>query len=287
MHLILLMLTIFLINFSCEEKNNVNFKENKIINKTKTAAKTSQNISESNINILKSQYKFNLTVKTSVVSTFYHNTESYTQGLLYYKGFLYESTGQYGASSLQKIDPNTGRIVNKINFPKNIFAEGISLYKQKIYVLTWRENKCFIIDLKTFSIIDEVQYHGEGWGLESDGDYFIMTNGGSQLVYVQPDTFTPIKKIDITENGQLIQNVNELELIGDEIWANVYMTDDIIRINKNTGKVIQRLNFSHLRKKLINNREAETFNGIAFNYDKNTFYLTGKNWSKYFEIEIN
>jgi|GEM_PF-2591444 len=288
----LLFASVFLLNFACSSENRrAGSVGNKNLKKSNKVVKDERNdreiISEqSDINELKGQYSFEGEIELELVGTLPHSVNSYTQGLLYYDGYIYESTGQYGLSSLQMINAKTGVIEKKIDFPYSVFAEGISLYDGRIYVMTWRERKCFIVNLSSFVIENEISYFGEAWGLEHDGHKFIMTSGGSDMIFLDVNSFSEIKRIEIRENNELLEMVNELEIIGEELWGNVYMQDDIVRINIGTGEVIQRIQLKNLRMLLKNNKEAEAMNGIAFNYDEGLFYLTGKNWSKIFIMKV-
>lgn len=294
--LYLLFCSIFLLNFACssEKRRTESIEIKKVVKNNEAVNKKQNKTNKSNggvseqldINELKAKYSFDDEIELEMVGTLPHSVNSYTQGLLYYDGYIYESTGQYGLSSLQKINAETGDVVRKIDLPYSVFAEGICLYEGKIYVMTWRERKCFIVNLNNFVIENEISYFGEAWGLERTERKFIMTNGGSELIFLDVNSFSEIMRIEIRENNKLLEMVNELELIGDELWGNVYMHDDIVRINSQTGEVLQRIKLKNLRMRLENNKEAEAMNGIAFNYNEGLFYLTGKNWSKIFIMKV-
>ena len=221
-----------------------------------------------------------------IISTIPHDENSYTQGLIFHNGFIYESTGQYGESTLRKIDPQNGKILQKINIPSSFFTEGIAISDNKIFQLTWQELTCFVYDLKTFKQIGKFNYHGEGWGLTEFNSKLIMSDGSNYLKFINPANFGIEKTISVLDNSRSINNLNELEIINGEIWANIYMTDFIAIINPETGNVNGFIDCSILRASLQNNPNAEVMNGIAYDKNTNTIWLTGKNWNKIFKVEI-
>ncbi|MDR1925462.1 MAG: glutaminyl-peptide cyclotransferase, partial [Planctomycetaceae bacterium] len=178
-----------------------------------------------------------------------HDPNAFTQGLAFENGFLYESTGEYKSSTLRKTDPKTGRVIAKVKLPDKYFAEGIHIVGDKIYQLTWREGFCFVYDKNTFALINQFKYKGEGWGLTFDGKHLIMSDGSDQLVFLEPDTFKQVRKIlvkDIdarTKKPFSLRDLNELEYVNGEIWANIWQSTQIARINPDTGNVIGRIEF--------------------------------------------
>lgn len=215
-----------------------------------------------------------------------HDEKAYTQGFLFHNGYIYESTGQYGESSLRKIDPFTGKILQKVSIPSTYFAEGIAIVNDKIYLLTWQELTCFVYDLKTFKQITKFNYQGEGWGLTEWNKKLIMSDGTNYLKYINPSNFKIEKTLSVLDNSRSISNLNELEIINGELWANVYLTDVIAIINPENGNITGYIDCSLLRANLVNNPSAEVLNGIAYDSTNNKLWLTGKNWNKIFTVEI-
>lgn len=215
-----------------------------------------------------------------------HDVSSYTQGLFFHNGQLYETAGQYGESSLRKVDPATGKVLKRVNFPKKYFIEGSCVYKGRIYILSWRENTCFVYDVDTFEKIGETRYQGEGWGLTTDGKSLIMSDGTSTIRFRDPETFAEQRSITVTLNGKRVNYINELEHIGGEIWANVYTSDLILRIDPASGKVNSVINCTGLLPKNLYRRDTDVLNGIAYNEKDGSIWLTGKNWPRLFKISL-
>ncbi len=215
-----------------------------------------------------------------------HDDEAYTQGLVYHNGFIYESTGQYGESTLRKIDPKTGKIIQKVSIPSAFFAEGIAIVNDKIYMLTWQELTCFVYDLKTLKQLSKFNYQGEGWGLSEYKNSLYMSDGTNFLKIINPANFKIEKTLSILDNSRSISNLNEMEFINGELWANIYMADIIVRINPESGNILGYIDCSILRASLQNNPSAEVLNGIAYDSTNNIIWLTGKNWNKIFTVEV-
>jgi glutaminyl-peptide cyclotransferase len=224
---------------------------------------------------------------TTVVSTRPHDPGAYTQGLQLLGNRLFESTGLYGKSSVREIDPATGTIKRKVDLPATVFGEGLTVFNDRLYVLTWREQKVFVINPETFSIDETISYPNEGWGLTSDGKNLILSDGSSSLKIIEPENFTVLRHLSVTENGQPLMNLNELEFVDGYIYANIYQTDRIVKINARNGKVIASLDLSHLRQLLPQPNNAEVLNGIAFDQATGNFIITGKNWPMIFEISLD
>ncbi len=217
-----------------------------------------------------------------------HDTQAYTQGLLFKDGYLYESTGQYRESSLRKIDPNSGKILFKTKLADNYFAEGIAVFKNKLYQLTWRSATGFIYDLMTLQQTDTFSYYGEGWGLTSNGHHLIMSDGSNALRFLDPKTLQTVKTIFVIDQNSVPLNyINELEYINGDIWANVYMKNYVVRINPDDGRVISVIDLSFLLKKIEITAETDVLNGIAYDKKHDEYYFTGKNWNKIFVCKIN
>ena len=177
-----------------------------------------------------------------VEETVPHDVASYTQGLFFHEGQLYESAGQYGQSSFRKVDLQTGKVLKRLNFEGRYFVEGSCVLNGRLFILTWQEHECFVYDLASLEKIGTCRYNGEGWGLTTDGKSLIMSDGSSTITFRNPDTFAPERTITVTLRGQKVMYLNELEYIKGEIWANVYGTDQIVRINPQTGAVTGVIN---------------------------------------------
>lgn len=265
----------FIIFFSFSCGNSQDRTNNKKVENGLTEQKQSQN---SNSDV---KYK----VLYPVIKKIYpHDEKAYTQGLYYKNGYLYESTGLYGESTLRKNDILTGNSLKKISLLPIYFGEGITIYNDKIYQLTWTNKKGFVYDMNSFQKIGEFVYPTEGWGITSDGKSLIVSDGTNFLTFYDPVTFEITKTISVQFQNQSVMNLNELEFVDGKIYANVYMTDKIAIINSENGNVEQWIDISSLRMQLDDPSAAEVSNGIAFNPETKTFYLTGKYWSNLFEV---
>lgn len=228
-----------------------------------------------------------------------HDKDAFTQGLVFRDGFLYESTGEYGSSTLRKVEPETGKVLMRMSLPKRFFAEGLEIVGDKIYQLTWREGYCFVYGLETFQLAGRFRYDGEGWGLAWDGKHLMMSDGGSTLRFLDPDTFKPKRKIQVSDRDARtrkktpVANLNELEYIRGEIWANVWQTTKIARIDPQSGNVIGWIDCTafvpaEYKAELTSpfGERHHVLNGIAFDAARNRVYLTGKKWPVLYELEI-
>ena len=225
------------------------------------------------------QYDFRIVVKHP------HSTESYTQGLEYVDGVMWEGTGREGKSRLQRIDLTTGKCDIVAELPKSEFGEGITHFGDRIYQLTWLNEKAYVYDLKG-NILKTIPYKGEGWGLATDGTRLFFSDGTSVVRIVNPETLETEGVISVTLNGMMLDLVNEMEWIEGKLWANIYLTDIIVEIDTATGKVTGFVDLEPLRDLLKNNPQAEALNGIAYNAETKHFYVTGKDWNTLFELEI-
>lgn len=221
----------------------------------------------------------------NIVAQYPHDVESYTQGLEYVDGTLWEGTGQEGKSHLMRVDLKTGKRNVVASLPKEDFGEGITHYKERIYQLTWLSEKAYVYDAKG-NIIKTIPYSGEGWGITTDGNRLFMSDGTSALRIVDPETFATLGIINVSLDGYMLSYINELEWVDGYIWANVYTYDIIVKIDPKSGEVVGYVELGELRQLLKNNPQAEAFNGIAYNPSNGHFYVTGKNWNSLFEIEI-
>lgn len=238
---------------------------------------------ESNSRLAHTQY-----YEVKVLRKFPHNESFYTQGLLYHNGLLYESTGQYGASGLYVIDTASGKVLKSIKIDEKKFAEGIALWRNKIYQLTWQENICYVYHLSTLQLVRTHSYLGEGWGLASDGQRFFFSDGSFVLKIVNPENFSFIGTKSIYySNGRPVNNLNELEFDGNGyLYANIWQEDKIVKIDTAAARVIGIIDLSPLRKIVSKSGYPEVANGIAFIPERKTFILTGKYWPYYFEVEF-
>ena len=220
-----------------------------------------------------------------VVAEYPHSTKSYTQGLQYVDGVMWEGTGREGSSYLQTIDLKTGEVNILASLPNSEFGEGITHYKDRIYQLTWESHKAYLYDSKG-NFIKNITYRGEGWGITTDGEHLYMSDGSSTIRRINPETFATEESICVTLNGSPLDLLNELEWIDGHIWANVYLTDAIVEIDPKTGIVVGFIDLPELRGRLKQNPEAEALNGIAHNASTGNFYVAGKDWNRIFEIEV-
>lgn len=220
-----------------------------------------------------------------VVTEYPHSAKSYTQGLEYVDGVMWEGTGQEGRSHLQRIDILTGKVDIVASLPDDEFGEGITHFRGRIYQLTWLTRRAHVYDLSGKEL-STIAYRGEGWGITTDGSNLYLSDGTSTIRRVDPDTFDTLESICVTFDGAPLDLINELEWIDGHIWANIYLTDAIVEIDPTTGVVIGYVDLPDLRQRLKDNPEAEACNGIAYNPATGNLYVTGKQWNKLFEIEI-
>ena len=213
-----------------------------------------------------------------------HDEYAFTQGLLFHEGYLYESTGLYGHSSLRRLDPKTGEVLQQVNLPSTYFAEGVTLFQNQLIQLTWREGTAFVYHSKTFEPIKRFYYRMEGWGLTHNGDHLIMSNGSATLYFRDPQTFEIVRTIEVRERDKPLSYLNELEFIRGEIWANVYPTEDIVRIDPHSGQVKGRMHFASLVSEDERNNRENVLNGIAYNDELQRVYITGKRYSYIYEM---
>jgi glutaminyl-peptide cyclotransferase len=225
-------------------------------------------------------------VSYEVVSSYPHDPTSFTQGLLWHDGGLYEGTGLKGESKLRRLEFPSGRVLKEINLPSEFFGEGIALVDSRLIQLTWQSHKGFVYDLDTFRKLQEFAYDTEGWGLTCDGKNLILSDGSSSLFYLDPQTFKPIRKLAVTMNGKPLTELNELEFIEGEIWANVWQTDLIVRIDPSTGRVTSFLNLKGILAPSDKTGREDVLNGIAYDAEHKRIFVTGKLWPRIFEIRV-
>ena len=225
------------------------------------------------------------TYRLNVVAEYPHDVEAYTQGLFFHDGVMYESTGQYGESSIRTVDLNTGRPIKKKNLDKQYFVEGSVVYGGDLYVLTWMEKTVFVYDSKTLQLKSQKSYPREGWGLTTDGEYLIASDGSSNIYFLDKDL--QLKRyVQAKLGNRPIKFLNELEYIDGKIWANVYTSDEIVIINPQTGYVEGLIDCKDLLPQDLRTYDTDVLNGIACNPQDGKIYLTGKNWPKLYEIRL-
>ena len=214
-----------------------------------------------------------------------HDSGAFTQGLLWSEGRLYESTGEYGESSLRRVEPVSGEVEKQVSLPADMFGEGLALVDDRLIQLTWQRGVALVYDLETFEEIDRYSYQGEGWGLCDDGYRLFMSNGTAMLSLRNRNSFEEVDQLHVTLEGRPLGALNELECAEGWVYANVYQTDAIVRIDPQTGEVRAVIN----ARDLLSPEEkaaAEVLNGIAYRSDTNSFLLTGKYWPSMFEVEF-
>ncbi len=215
-----------------------------------------------------------------------HDPGSFTQGLAYHGGVFYESTGLWGSSSLRQVEVNSGKALKRRDVPRQYFAEGLTVFKGKIYQLTWKSRKCFIYDPDSFQKIGEAGYTGEGWGLTHDGEFLIMSDGTDRLRFIEPKTFRTTRIISAHHRGKPLKMLNELEYVRGEILANIWGADVIARLDPRTGEVLGLIDISSLYDHLDAARRIDVANGIAWDKDSDRLWVTGKLWPKIFQIRL-
>jgi glutamine cyclotransferase len=221
-----------------------------------------------------------------VVNAWPHDREAFTQGLVFRDGKLLESTGQEGKSSLRSVELETGKVLKKVDIPSPYFAEGITLLRGKIYQLTWQHQQGFIYDQWTFDKIGTFTYQGEGWGLTNDGESLIESDGSNQIKFIDPNDFHVRRTIAVLDQGTLVMEINELEFIQGEIYANIWHDDRIARIDPKTGRVSGWINLKGLLPSSEIRDEEAVLNGIAYDEINDRLFVTGKLWPKLFEIRL-
>ena len=235
------------------------------------------------------------TLSFRMVKEYPHNASYFTEGLIWHNNALYESTGEEGESRLVKTDLNTGKEEEKIDLPAADFGEGIAIIGDTLYQLTWRNNKAYAYDVKTFKKLKQFSFPYEGWGMTTDGKELIMSiGGGSNLYFVDPQTFKVKNILSVTDNYGPVNSINELEYVNGAVFANVWHEKKIIKINLQTGKVEGVINIGDILaqagKKVDESKPdsgESVLNGIAYDSAKNSFYITGKRWPSLFEIKLN
>ena len=224
-------------------------------------------------------------LKVQIVSVRLHDPEAFTQGLLLHGGSLYESAGNYGKSSLREVDPKTGAVKRKVAVPAEYFAEGLALVDDRLIQITWKEEKALIYDRADFKPVGELRYDGEGWGLCWDGARIVMSDGSDRLTFRDPKTFATLSTLNVTREGKPVPELNELECVDGLVYANVWQTDEILRIDPKDGRVTAVIDAAGLLTP-EERQKADVLNGIAWDPAAKTFLITGKLWPKMFEVRF-
>jgi glutaminyl-peptide cyclotransferase len=221
-----------------------------------------------------------------VLNTFPHDSSAFTQGLLFHAGYLYESTGGWGTSSLRQVELKTGQVLRKLDLPRQYFGEGLALWEDRLIQLTWQSGRGFVYDLESFKQIASFTYPGEGWGLTHDGQELIMSDGTSVLRRIDPDSYLELGRFSVFDQGRQLPGLNELEFIQGEIWANVFPSDVIVRIDPQSGHVLSWIDLSGILGPRRRVSMESVTNGIAYDPESQRIFVTGKNWPMLFEISI-
>lgn len=291
----LIIFTVFAVSCKTESPaNRPNVNNNTVINAAKNVNSTTQSSTN------------NLPVYTyEIVNTYKHDPKAFTQGLVFHDGFLYESTGQEGESSLRKVETASGKVLQKHELADDVFAEGMTILGDKIYQISWRDGICFVYNLSDLKPLQELRYNGEGWGLTNDGTNLIMSDGTHLLKFVDPQTFKVVRALPVfQEADKPLYLLNELEYVKGEIWANIWHSEEkttgttqgnlpnigkpnyIARISPETGKVVGWIDLAGISPEDSGENSENTLNGIAYDAANDKIFVTGKNWKKLFEIKI-
>jgi glutaminyl-peptide cyclotransferase len=223
----------------------------------------------------------------TVVKTYPHDPGAFTEGLFYRDGFLYESTGLEGRSSIRKVVLETAQVLQERSIPSRYFGEGIIDWKDRLIELTWKDQIGFIYDLKTFEKTGEFKYPGEGWALTRDDTRIIMSDGTSAIRFLDPETLKETGRLQVTDNGKPVLDINELEWVKGEIYANIWQTDRIARIDPRSGRVVGWIDLSGLLSEADRaGARVDVLNGIAYDAKGDRLFVTGKFWPKLYEIKL-
>jgi len=225
--------------------------------------------------------------RARIKNTIEHNTEVFTQGLLIHQNKFYESSGNYGRSALRVMSYPQGKELAARGIESAYFAEGIAIWNDKIYQLTWREGRCLIYNLPDLERLPSLRYNGEGWGLATGPQSLIMSNGSATLYFRDPTSFAIIREIEARDQGRPVPNLNELEWVESEIWANVWLSKMIVRIDPRDGSVLGWVDLDPLYDYISSDEHVDVLNGIAYNPKEKRLFVTGKYWPLIFELDIH
>ena len=221
-----------------------------------------------------------------VVTSYPHDREAYTQGLVFDHGRLFEGTGLLGRSSVREVDLHSGQVVRQRDIEDKYFGEGIAIVEDRLFQLTWRAHKGFIYNLQTFLLVGEFAYEGEGWGLTHDGRHLVMSDGTARLRFLDPESFVVVRTLKVHAGGKPVDRLNELQYVDGEIFANVWRTDRIARIDPETGELIAWIDLAGLLDPEDQTPPAEAPNGIAYDTETGRVVVTGKLWPRLYEIRL-
>ena len=225
-------------------------------------------------------------VAVQVVNSYPHDTSAFSQGLCFdSQGNFYEGTGIYGASELRQVDLKTGKVLKYNKLPRDVFGEGITIWQNRIVQLTWKRERALVYDLGSFKRLGALRYRGEGWGLTNDGKHLIKSNGSARIEFINPADFTVSRTITVTAGGREVEDLNELEYVNGEIWANVWYEDYIACIDPESGNVKRWIDLRRVWPENLRGEEM-VLNGIALHPKTGQIFVTGKNWPKLYEIKL-
>ena len=222
----------------------------------------------------------------TLVHAYPHDPQAYCQGLIFHEGFLYEGTGSFGESTLRKVELETGNVIQQHDLARDLFGEGITRWQDQLLQLTWKNRQAIVYDLNTFKELRRLSYEGEGWGLTSDGESLIMSDGTDTLRFIHPTTFAVKRRLLVRDGTRRISKLNELEFVDGEIFANIWYEDRIARISPTTGQVLAWIDLSKLYPAAERPHRDAVLNGIAYDAKEKRLFVTGKDWPKLFEIQV-
>ncbi len=227
-----------------------------------------------------------ISVEPVVVEVLPHDPLAFTQGLVLADGVFYESTGLYGESTVRIVDPATGRVIRSRSLGQEFFGEGLELVGDRLIQLTWKEGTAFVWDAETLAPLGTFSYTGEGWGLCAQEDRLVMSDGSSRLTFRDLTTFVPVGGVEVLRSGEPVERINELECVEDLVYANVWQTEEIVIIDSGTGRVVGQIDASSLLDHLGSTDGIDVLNGIAYDPEDRSFYLTGKLWPAIFQVRL-
>lgn len=226
------------------------------------------------------------TLEYVIVRELPHDTAAYTQGFVYANGRFYESTGQLGLSELRQVNPGTGEVQASVKLPLDRFGEGLTLFDGRLYQLTWKSEVGYVYEAATLALVDSFAFVGEGWGLATDGISLIMSDGTATLRFVDPRDFQVLKEVTVKDNGLPLTQINELEYVRGDLFANIYRSDWIVRIDPGSGEVRDWIELAGLLPTDQQTAATDVLNGIAFDHETGHFFVTGKLWPTVFELRF-
>lgn len=221
-----------------------------------------------------------------IVNVYPHDPDAFTQGLVFYNGYIYEGTGIAGQSSVRKVELKTGRVLKSQGLAAEYFGEGIAICRNRLIQLTWQSHTGFVYDLQSFRLLQTFSYPWEGWGITYDGNHLIVSDGTAVLRFLDARTYKMVRRIEVRDRGKSLPNINELEYVKGEIYANVWGTDYIVRISPRTGRVLGWVDLKDLYRHVGVGRNIDVLNGIAYDAKGNRLFVTGKYWPNLFEIRL-